>query len=166
MADELVFSDKLQNMDKGFGKKKSVESVEVEELPKSTFSGSDYEAHKLRPREEWTHKDVFWYFIEMYWKTYEIEPKVDWVRDRQVCKSFVSRYGVDDSVDIIKYFFEEWNGKFRGEMQSIKILSKGSDWIMQKIYHEMRARAGQARVTVTERLVSSSDFLDSFYSTD
>ena len=105
-------------------------------------------------------KDLLIYFANRFKETQGFEYNVEWVKEIAIFKSYKERYG-DDAGPMVALLFDKYNGVFNGQVMTVTAFSKGSKWIQDKLYIELRQdiiKENEPRPNI-EGLMNSDDFL-------
>ena len=105
-------------------------------------------------------KDLLIYFANRFKETQGFEYNVEWVKEIAIFKSYKERYG-DDAGPMVALLFDKYNCTLNGQVMTVTAFSKGSKWIQDKLYIELRQdiiKENEPKPNL-EGLMDSNDFL-------
>lgn len=106
-------------------------------------------------------KDLLVYFANRFKEAQGYEYVVSWEKEIAIMKGFKERYGLDAG-PMIALLFDKYNCLLNGQVMTVTAFSKGSKWIQDKLYIELRQdiiKQSEPKVSV-EGLMDSNDFLN------
>jgi len=129
------------------------EVVEVPEADKKP-SNTEIDLVKAEPKE------LLIYFANRFKETQGFDYNVEWVKEIAIFKSYKERYG-DDAGPMVALLFDKYNCTLNGQVMTVTAFSKGSKWIQDKLYIELRQdiiKENEPKPNL-EGLMDSNDFL-------
>ena len=107
-------------------------------------------------------KELLVYFAARFKEVHGYEYVIEWVKEIAVFKSFKERYGVDAG-PMVALLFDKYRGVVNDGVMTVTAFSKGSKWIQDKLYVELReTKLREENRPSTQGLMSTDDFLKRF----
>lgn len=107
-------------------------------------------------------KDLLVFFANRFKDTQGFEYNVEWVKEIAIFKSFKERY-LADAGPMVALLFDKYNGVINGQVMTATAFSKGSKWIQDKLYIELKQDlVKEENRPSTEGLMRTDDFLSRF----
>jgi hypothetical protein len=131
------------------------ESVVVEESEKKSLKEIDL--------KNLTSKELLIYFANRFKESQGFEYNVEWVKEIAIFKSFIERYK-EDAGPMVALLFDKYNCVINGQVMTATAFSKGSKWIQDKLYIELKQDIlrEQTPSPSIEGLMTGDDFLKRF----
>ena len=107
-------------------------------------------------------KDLLVYFAQRFKETQGFEYNVEWVKEIAIFKSFKERYK-EDAGPMLALLFDKYNCLINGQVMTVTAFSKGSKWIQDKLYIELKQDIiKEDNRPSVEGLTRTNEFLERF----